>query len=579
MIGNVIFDEYGNVVSATPEYFEFIGAQNFNSLMSNIYEKDKSKVKDIFQTIGYGEKRYLIIRLLNYERRYEQVFMEIKLTDDSEDGDKRIYADIYTIENWINTIEDRNLSIYKYRILLDILGKIYFEYSFDTKKIKFYLINKNKDVEIYNGKFSEWKEYLISNNYIKSKNISVFQKLCKDIESGAQNFYYEINDSKVYADEEYSYNVFRGETLTFKEKALLVIGTLTAESESSEREIDKIGRDALTGLLSKESIVKYATTLINKKPDFSVNIVVIDVDNFKLINDNFGHLFGDEIIKAVSSTIEEIVNGRGVVGRFGGDEFVIVFSGFNDNMELRSYLRAIRMTIAEKFKGVKGEVDLSVSMGTAKYPTDGSGYEELFENADNCLYIAKKKGKNRYIIYDEVVSTANFEKKDKQNISVIESREKFAEVVCGVFDILLKKREEGIEEVIGIIGKYRDLSRIALFFGKELERVVLWGDKRYVYDNAEYIYKGSYLTNFNSNGVFVIHSSASIEGKNSDVYSDFSAQRIYSAVQCLIYDDKGDVVGFISFEKSFQRKGWTENEIYNFTIISHLIGEILKKAQ
>ena len=184
MIGNVIFDEYGNVVSAAPEYFEFIGAQNFNSLMSNIYEKDKSKVKDIFQTIGYGEKRYLIIRLLNYERRYEQVFMEIKLTDDSEDGDKRIYADIYTIENWINTIEDRNLSIYKYRILLDILGKIYFEYSFDTKKIKFYLINKNKDVEIYNGKFSEWKEYLISNNYIKSKNISVFQKLCKDIESG-----------------------------------------------------------------------------------------------------------------------------------------------------------------------------------------------------------------------------------------------------------------------------------------------------------------------------------------------------------------------------------------------------------
>ena len=62
------------------------------------------------------------------------------------------------------------------------------------------MINKNKDVEIYNGKFSEWKEYLISNNYIKSKNISVFQKLCKDIESGAQNFYYEINDSKVYAD-------------------------------------------------------------------------------------------------------------------------------------------------------------------------------------------------------------------------------------------------------------------------------------------------------------------------------------------------------------------------------------------
>jgi len=577
MIGNIVLDGYGNVVSASPEYFQFIGAKNINSFMSNIYEKDKNKVKDAFETILFREKRYLAIRLMNSDEEYKQVFMEMMLIEGLDADTKRIYADVYTIENWVDTIEDKNLLISKYRILLGLLEKIYFEYFLETKKIKFYWINKNRDIEIYNGKFSEWKEYLLSNNYIKNKNISVFEKLCRDIETGARKFYYEISDSKVYADEEFTYNVFRGETLTFRGKTLSVIGTLTAGGDPKEKgEIDRTSRDTLTGLLSKETIIKYAKRLINKKPDFFVNLVIINIDNFKLINDNFGHLFGDEIIKDVSNTIEKIVNGRGVVGRFGGDEFAIVFSGFNDNLELRSYLRAIRMMVEEKFKNIKGKVDLSVSMGTSKYPTDGQSYEELFENAADCLYVAKKKGKNRYIIYDEAVSAASFEKKDRKNIYAVESRERLAGVVCGLFDILLKKRKDGIEEVIGIIGENMELSRIALFFGNELKRIAVWGDIKDVYDNAEYIYKGNYLTNFNSNGVFVIHSSASIEGINFEVYSDFLTQNVYSAVQCLINDDKGHVAGFISFEKSFQRRGWTENEIYNFTIISHLIGEILK---
>ncbi len=572
MTGSVIFDGCGNIVSAVPEYFELIGAKNFNSFIKNIYEKDRGRVEDVFNNIHHGEKRYLIVRLINSDGVYEQVLMKAKLIEDSEHDKKRIYTDIYTIENWADTIEDRNHMISKYRVFLDILGKIYFEYSPETKKIKFYLINKNRDIEIYNGEFSDWKEYIISNNYIKNKNISVFEKLCRDIEAGAREFCYELNDSKVYADEDTSYNIFKGETLTFKEGVSLVVGTLTAE-----RETDKVSRDALTGLLSKESVVKYATELINKKPCFCVNIVIIDIDNFKLINDNFGYLFGDEIIKEIADTIEEAVNFRGVVGRFGEDEFIIVFSGFNDNMELRSYLRSIRMTVEEKFKNIKDKVSLSVSMGTAKYPADGQSYDEIFENANACLYTAKKKGKNRYIIYDEAVSVANSEKKDKQNICVIGIREKLEETLCGLFDILLRKHKKGIDEVIGIIGKNINLSRVAVFFGKDLTRIALWGDTRDVYDNAEYIYKGGYLNNFNSNGVFVIHSSASIESKNSEVYSAFSAQRVYSAIQCLIYDDERNIVGVISFEKSFQRKGWTENEVYNITLISHLIGEILKE--
>ena len=360
-------------------------------------------------------------------------------------------------------------------------------------------------------------------------------------------------------------------------KPYMVIGTLSENNNYYEKETLKDSLDTLTGLLSKEALTNYATELINKKPDFNINMVIVDIDNFKLINNNFGHHFGDEIIKAIADTLDEIVRDRGVIGRFEGDEFIIIFSGFNDNMELRSYLRTMRMTVEEKFKNIKNTVDLSISIGTARYPTDGISFDELFEKSDSCLYIAKQKGKNRYIIYDEVIDIKNIEKKNKKNILTIESREKNAQLACRVIDILMKNNRNNIEDTIKILGEELKLSRIAIFFGKELKRIALWGDKTKVYDNARYIYKGSYLTNFNINGVCVVHSSTSIEGKNPEVHSDYTEQNIYSAIQCLIYGDTGDIAGIISFERSFQRKSWTENEIYNFTLISHLIGELLKK--
>lgn len=162
-------------------------------------------------------------------------------------------------------------------------------------------------------------------------------------------------------------------------------------------------------------------------------------------------------------------------------------------------------------------------------------------------------------------------KKDKQNIVSIESREKTANFICFNMNVLIKKRKDGIFDVIEAIGKNRALSRVAVFFGKSLKLFKFWGDSKDIFDNAMYIYKGNYLSNFNPNGVFVVHSSAAIEVKNPDAYAAFSAQQIYSSIQCLIYDDDKEIIGMISFEKSFQRKGWTENEIYNFTIITFLI--------
>jgi len=577
---NVIVDGYYNAVSGSPDFFSYIGSKNLTSFLKNAYTDDIPRIREIFETLKFGESSYLAFRLKCCKQSFEWVFMEAKLLANDDNNNietKRIYTEIHIIKDFKSAIIKNDSAVKEYRTLLGILEEIYFEYSFESQNIRFYWINKNQDINIYNDKFSEWKKYMTENNYIKKKNISIFEKFCRDIQNGSRKFAYEISDSIVYADDEFIYNTFKGATIFFDGKPCKVIGTLTPDRRIYENGIVKTSIDSLTGLLSKEAIEKYANELINKMPNYFINIVIIDIDNFKLINDTFGHLFGDDIIKEIADTIDDVVKERGVVGRFGGDEFVIVFSEFNDNMELRSYLKSIRMTVESKFKGVGGRIDLTVSIGTAKYPTDGHTYDDLFRKADTCLYIAKEKGKNRYIICDEIAYIASYEKKEKQNIISIESREKMAEFMCGNMNILINKKRDGIQDVIKAFAGNRNLSRVAVFFGKGLKRVSVWGDCNNLYDNAMYIYKGNYLTNFNSNGVFVVRSSAMIEGKNPDVHFDFLNQSIYSVIQCLIYDNDKEIIGLVCFEKNFERKGWTENEVYNFTLITYMIGEILKK--
>lgn len=577
MMCSVIYDGYFNVVKGSPEYFDFVGSRNLSPLLNIVHKDDLENLKTVFKNARINKPYYLSVRLKNSFGSFKWVFMRIRLKGGVEDDLRRIYANIFTIDDFENNLEKNDTLISVYRSLLDISGEIYFEYTVRDKNIRFYWINKSQDVEIYSGELSEWKNYILSKNYVKAKNISAFEKLCKDITLSAPKFSYNLSDSKIYSDGENVYNIFNGISIYIKNKPYIVAGVLSSAVKDPENSLRKNRTDSLTGFLNKDALINYADELINKQPDFFINIAIIGIDNFKVINDSFGHLFGDSVIKDIADTIAEIVKDKGIIGRFEGDEFVVVFSGLHDNMELRSYLRAMRMGVEQRFKNIKDSFSLTISIGTSKYPTDGSSYNSLFEKADKCLSIAKEKGKNRYIICDEVIDIANIEKKDKKNFLLIESREKNAGLACRIIDILMQKNSSGIDDIIEILGKERDLSRVSVFFGEGLKRIALWGDSKNVYDNAMYIHKGSYLTNFNSNGVFVVHSSSVIEVKNPDVHSDYSAQSIYSAIQCLIYDDNKNINGLISFEKSFQRKSWTENEIYNFTLISHLIGEVLKK--
>lgn len=169
--------------------------------------------------------------------------------------------------------------------------------------------------------------------------------------------------------------------------------------QSFEMDIPEGYYDDMTGVLSKSAITDYAKKLMEKTPTKQFYFFLMDVDNFKAINDTYGHMKGDEVIIEVARIAQECVGDKGLVGRIGGDEFVLVLEKIHEEQALRDVLREIRYIVREKYADEENNFTITTSLGGGLFPDDASNYEEMFKLADKMLYIAKAKGRDRYIIY------------------------------------------------------------------------------------------------------------------------------------------------------------------------------------
>ena len=129
--------------------------------------------------------------------------------------------------------------------------------------------------------------------------------------------------------------------------------------------------------------------------DHSMYLMVWDIDDFKQVNDTYGHYFGDEVIKHLATELNRAVANRGLVGRIGGDEFLVLLKEANGEDTLRSLLKAVRKKLKVDLAQEKPDYEFSASIGISQYGKDGTDYETLFKIADGALYIAKEKGKDR----------------------------------------------------------------------------------------------------------------------------------------------------------------------------------------
>lgn len=158
--------------------------------------------------------------------------------------------------------------------------------------------------------------------------------------------------------------------------------------------------DPLTNLLNSAHAQKEIVNILNTYPEREFVLIIFDLDYFKMVNKEWGHLFGDRVLKYLAQHLLYNINKEDLAARIGGDEFLVFTSC---NKQLEQLITKIFTSMTEKLDGVQ----LSISMGIAKTSVVGHSYEKLYHSADLALTDAKRKGGGCYTVYDETVCSPN----------------------------------------------------------------------------------------------------------------------------------------------------------------------------
>lgn len=161
--------------------------------------------------------------------------------------------------------------------------------------------------------------------------------------------------------------------------------------------------DSLTKLPNRyffDESLKLAITN-NRRNDHTLALLLFDIDNFKLINDNFGHDVGDLLLKKNVAKIKKCLRGNELFARLGGDEFAITLSNLQNSEQALLVAQRIISTMQTPIEIATTTINSTVSIGIALHPCNGKTSEELFKYADIAMYRAKKLGKNRICFFEE----------------------------------------------------------------------------------------------------------------------------------------------------------------------------------
>lgn len=193
------------------------------------------------------------------------------------------------------------------------------------------------------------------------------------------------------------------------ENGLKVIGYVKNIDARKRQELEILKqsqKDGLTGIYNKrftQSLIE--NFLENDGKSGRHAAIMLDIDNFKRINDTLGHIQGDAALSSVAQKLSSLFRHSDIVGRIGGDEFFVLMKNYSSPEILTEKLSALRNLFGE-IRLEDPSFQISGSIGVAFYPEDGTDYQELYKKADIALYYSKAHGKNRYHIYTQRTENA-----------------------------------------------------------------------------------------------------------------------------------------------------------------------------
>jgi diguanylate cyclase (GGDEF)-like protein/PAS domain S-box-containing protein len=181
---------------------------------------------------------------------------------------------------------------------------------------------------------------------------------------------------------------------------------ITAAKEAEAKITTLALYDALTGLPNRKLYTDRLELITNqcRRSRLTFGVMFLDLDNFKKVNDTYGHEKGDELLVEAAKLFQSCLRDGDSVGRFGGDEFVFVIPEVQNESTISIVAERIVKKFRAKISSETAYSQVTTSIGIALYPSHGETPQDLMKNADAAMYVAKNQGKNRFVIFKEGMS-------------------------------------------------------------------------------------------------------------------------------------------------------------------------------
>lgn len=334
--------------------------------------------------------------------------------------------------------------------------------------------------------------------------------------------------------------------------------------------------DSVSGLLNRGAFQKNITEFLaeNTKNSGIHAFIMFDIDDFKAINDNYGHLFGDAVLSEISRKIRALFREDDVQGRIGGDEFAIFMKNIPDVEVALAKCAEICEATSEVYTKNGKEYTTTASVGVAICPLDGVTFDDLYQNADSALYTSKGNGKNQFTRYTEgIVAKPNVDRQVFGN-DLIENKPFGANICEYVFRLLYEASDKqvAIDTVLELVCKHFGFSRGYIFedtVDGKVKNTFEWcnnGVTKLInllscvtYDNLLNVDE-----KFNELGIFFLDE---VDSKICHPFlCDVSSIILFSIQQ------NGNYSGFVGFDGSDKTQWHNKTNITNLKVVADILG-------
>lgn len=564
------FDDKYNIFVSNKSFTSYLGSEELRSfkITDYIHPDDVESFKKFVEDKSFtgGEE---VFRLKKKNNGWHYNVVRIHTEKGMVENRRNIGVEIIDIDESVGDYETAMDSLSRVRLLMSLTDEFAFIYDKATNMFKMFKYDRFNRIILYDMDIDQWKREMLSKSYVKYDEKAMLDTLVLNMKTYADSFSIKMNCAIRTQSDIFEAVRFIGTVHNESSGNKIIVGRVVSDESvghaSTAMEImNELQYDSLTGVYNKKTITEYAKKRISEEKEKRIVIAILDVDHFKSVNDTFGHLYGDKVLARVGGRLKEIVGEDGVIGRIGGDEFMIVFNGLDDDQVLRGMLRAIRTQIKWEFAEDFENLSITCSIGASIFPVNGRDYEDLFKKADCCLYIAKEKGRDRYVFFRDEMHRASYEAMLNQNqLNAMKNPREIRELknVASFMENAMTDSRKAILDAMRHMKDTFGIDNINIYYGEGMKKVYSFGSDIPEAKDAMYVFSEEFQKLMGENERFL---QIGFADTFSDITPDFCgrmrAERIASTIQCYI-GDKRNIKGLVTFNKCREASQWANYEI------------------